>query len=349
MKNKIHLKSIEGCLEKTLVELDYDFLCELVYKLSKLQDPSKDRVLAQKLGWKYNNKIKRSMGLKCLLYRNRAIAFPTLRRLVILSKTSWFCVEKHIISVRLGRSAGKIYLKFPLYIDYMTGRIIGHILGDGSIDQKYLQVFFTNKSRDLIIDFAEAMESLFGIKPRIWLQKSGNFIRESKWIKRIPSLEDIKDNQQIGLFYPSICGLILNFVCDNFAIGKRKRITKKILDSPYEFKIGLISAFFDDEGSVDLFRSLRFYNDNIQLLRSLKILLTCAEVESKSIRRYMRRNKERYYFNVCSYHNIRKFYERIDIMSPEKKQKMIEYLNHCESGKKSKSLISKYNLSITGI
>ena len=68
------------------------------------------------------------------------------------------------------------------------------------------------------------MNTIFDCEPRIWLQKSGNFDKKTQWIQRN---EVIIDNISTSLWYPTICGRVLNAICGNFVIGKKKKITRK--------------------------------------------------------------------------------------------------------------------------
>ena len=72
----------------------------------------------------------------------------------------------------------------------------------------------------------------------------------TRWDKRLSSIDELIKGRNGGLFYPTICGLLLNKIFDNFAIGKNKNMTENILNSNKEFKRKLIRAFYDDEGSV---------------------------------------------------------------------------------------------------
>ena len=137
-------------------------------------------------------------------------------------------LENQIVFIKSGRKRGNVKIKFPIKIGRELGSIVGHILGDGAIDKKYSQPFYTNSNLDLIKEFIRNMEFVFGVKPRIWTQTKGNFETKSKWIKRISPFGKLPQNCQIGLFYPKICGLILQDTCGLFAYGKKKQITKQI-------------------------------------------------------------------------------------------------------------------------
>jgi len=324
--NNIHLKDIYSNLQNYFVEIDHDFLKDIIFSASGSDFPWKNKEFIRKIKLSYNKASKRAIGLESLMGKNRKISFRLITRLKELSNVSWDKIEKNIISICAGKnSKGKVYIKFPLVLDKDFGMIVGHILGDGSIDKKYNQVFFTNKDKNLSLEFFKLMKSKFGIDGRIWLQKSGKFAEKSKWIKRINTPDEIPANSQIGLFYPTICGKILNIIFGDFAIGKEKKISNKILNFPSEFKIGLIRAFFDDEGHMDRERGPRFHQDREEMLEKIRIMLGEFNINSCPVRSYFREGKERYYFNVNHRDNYTKYYKLIGSGS-EKKLKVLQNL-----------------------
>ncbi len=260
------------------------------------------------------------MGLYSLSKRNRAISFKTLRIIVKLSNVNWDKIEKNIISMRYGKRNFQSNVKFPIKIDKYLGSMIGHIIGDGSIDSKYMQVSFNNKDRDLIKEFDESIKKIFDITPRIWIQKSGKFKIKNEWVKRINKIKDIPKDTQIGIFYPTLCGKILNIIFDNFVIGKEKKITKKILNTTKEFKITLIKAFFDDEGHLDKKRGPRFHQDNIQVLTEIKKLIEDLGIHCCPIHNFFKKGKKRYFFNINHRNNYIPYYKIIGCTSKKKEK-----------------------------
>jgi hypothetical protein len=288
-------------------------------------EPHKDREFLKKIELRYNNQTKRNMVFSKLMRTNKAIEFNTIKRIIKLSRYNWIDIEKNIISIGKKKKEGKINNIFPIKINKRLGSIIGHILGDGSIDKKYQQVFYTNQDKDLILEFRDNMNSIFNIKPRIWLQKPGRFKENSRWIRRIQNIKEIPEKSQIGLFYPSICGEILNIIFGNFAIGKHKKITEIMINCPKDFKIGLIRAFFDDEGHMDKERGPRFHQDNREILEKIKIMLSELKIHSFPVRKYIRKGKARHFCNIKSKKNYKRYYEVIGCTS-KKKMKVLNKL-----------------------
>lgn len=324
--NQIQLSHLEKNLDNCLIKLDHNFLKELLQIASKTNFPYKNERFVESIGLSFNKSAKRSIGLNSLMRKNRSLKFFTLRKILKLTRLNWVDIEQNIISLRLGRRNGEIYPKFPIELDKNMGCIIGHILGDGSVDKKYLQISYNNKNKDLIIEFYNCMKTIFRVEPRIWIQKSGKFKEKTEWIKRLKSINNIPNDTQTTLFYPSICGLILNLIFDNFAIGKNKKI-EGISPMPNEFKIGLIRAFFDDEGHMDKLRGPRFHQDNKNILIKIKELLNELGITSYPIRFYMRKNKPRYFFNINHKNNYSKYYYVIGCTSDKKQKALYDLIN----------------------
>jgi len=218
-------------------------------------------------------------------------------------------------------NGGEARMKFPLKIGKEIGLIVGHILGDGSIDKKFNQVFYSNSNKELLEEFSLCMKNLFGISPKIWMQKVSTFNEKTRWDKRLAKVEDLKEKRNCGLFYPSICGVLLNILFDNFAIGKEKKITKKIRNTNSNFKIGLIRAFFDDEGTVGQ-KSIRVFQDRKEMLEEFRIFLKEFEITTKGVKGYTKLGKERYYLDIHRKSNLAKFRDKIGFTSTKKMNKL---------------------------
>lgn len=317
-KQKIELEDLKEELNRCLIKLNRGLLQSLLVKASKSNKPWKNRKFAISLGYRFNRKYGKAGGIEGLYRYNKALKFETLAKLIKVSKLSWKSVEKNLISIRYGRHDGEVKINFPIKIEPRLGTIVGHILGDGSIDKKYSQVFYTNKNIDLVKEFVKCMKIIFNIEPRIWLQKSGNFKKSSKWIKKLDSLEKAPLNSQIGIFYPKICGIILYFILGKFAFGHKKKITKEILNANSEFQSALIRAFYDDEGHVDSSNSIRIWQKNLKLLIDIKLMLNNLGIKSSPIRHYRKRGNKHYFFNISSYSEFVKFIELIGFTSVNK-------------------------------
>jgi len=248
--------------------------------------------------------------------------------IVKLGSLDWKEIEKNINSLNARRGIANII--FPIKINQKLGSIVGHILGDGSIDKKYQQVFFSNSDKTLLKEFESSMKEIFGIEPRIWMQNKPEFGNTS-WDKRLKSIRELKDGRNGALFYPTICGLILNDIFDDFSIGRDKRITKEMLNTDKEFKAGLIRAFYDDESSVGN-KNIRVFQDRKEILETFRKLLSEFSITASSVKSYKKRDIDRYYFDIFRKSNIRIFEKEIGFTSPKKNDKLNEIINRKPHG-----------------
>jgi hypothetical protein len=267
----------------------------------------------------------------------RTVPALKLIKIIELSDYSWKYVENNLISIKAGIKKGEIMPKFPINIDYKLGLIVGHILGDGTLDKRKEYVFFSNSNPELIKEFIDCMKEKFGAEPRIWVQKKKKYEDKSEWLKRIYNLDDIPKGHSVCLYYPKICVLILHGIFGTFAKGKNKQITKQIKNSNLDFKMGLIRAFFDDEGSIrNKDYLMRFHQDRKEILNEIKDMLIEFNINSNKILTYIKRNKKRYYFNITKYENYYKYYILIGCSSSKKKREfelLIKKVGNCKKFK----------------
>ena len=322
----LHLFDIYEKFPNFFIKVETNFLQEVILSFSKTDKPWREKIIVQKLGFTFNETYNLSPGFYSIFMGKKVFRLDLVKLLIENSFFTWNDFEKNLILLRSGKRGLDIKLNFPLVYSRSLGLVVGHILGDGSIDKRYKQIMFTNSNNELIKEFYLAMKEIFPIEPRIWIQKSD--FPKTKWLGRKYDINDLKNQKgiQFNLFYPTFCGEILNYYLGDFAIGKNKQISSEIKNGNLEFKRNLIRAFFDSEGSVDLYRSLRFNNDNIQVLEKLKEILLELGIESKPIRTYIKGGKTRAYFNICSYINIEKYFYSIGITSTIKNDKLIQYL-----------------------
>lgn len=305
------------------VRINNKFLEKLLRKASKSEKPHCDPDLIKKLDMKPT-----SRNVCCTIYGwtkyNKSVPFEKIRRLIEISGSKWSDAEEKLISIKSRISRSEVKLKLPLELDKQMGSVIGHILGDGSIDKKYQQVFFSNSEKELLKEFSTNMKSIFSIEPRIWMQKAPEF-GNTQWDRRLNSIEELTAGRNGALFYPTICGLILNKIFNDFSIGKDKKITKGILNSNKEFKRGLIRAFYDDESTVGQ-KNIRLFQDRKDMLEIFRNILNEFEISSSQIKTYMKHDKERYYFDIFRKSNFAKFEKEIGFTSPEKNKRLKKLL-----------------------
>src|SRR3989344_6802554 len=321
--NEIHLSDLINSLKNSYVKLNPEFLHQLFKTAAKGNNINRNKELAFKLDCPYNEEFNICPNIGSWVYKGCAIPFQALLRILELTDYPLDSIEKHIVFIKSGRKKGTVNIKFPIKIGKEIGNVVGHILGDGAIDKKYLQPFYTNSNIDLIKEFINNMDYIFGVKPRIWTQTKGNFKTKSKWLGRIYSFENLPNNCQIGLFYPRVCGLILYQICGTFAYGKKKQITEQIKNFNKEFKSGLIRAFFDDDGSINAESyTMRGFQDDKQLLIDIKSLLTDLDIESNEVHFYMKHGKVRHFFNITKRKNFLIYYNSIGFTSIKKQERL---------------------------
>lgn len=327
MEESFSLKDVALHLQNCIVKLDKGFLQQLLIQASNSEKPYKNFEFSKEIKAKWNKKYG-SITIRNWFNGQRNIKIKYLKRLLELSKYCWKDIEENLIFIKAGLNHGECCPQFPIKIDKTLGAVVGHILGDGSIDKRYAQIFFSNCNVDLLHEFEESMYKIFHIKPRIWVQKIRKFEEKSYWIKRVSSLDDIPKFHPVGLFYPKICASILYSVLGKFACGYHKELTLQIFNSPHEFKKALIRAFFDDEGSITPESyTIRVFQDKKEILDGISKMLTSFGIEPNCIRYYIKRDKKRFYFDITGYANFIKFRENIGFSSPAKHKKLILLIN----------------------
>jgi intein-encoded DNA endonuclease-like protein len=320
MKNEIGLKEIYNELSHAHVEINLKFLNELLKDASESESPHRNVPFAKKLGVPINKTKKSAMTIYGWMRGYRTVPMNKLSLLIVLSKKYfWRDVERNLISIKAGIRKGEVIPRFPIKANEGLGSIVGHILGDGSIDKQNHTCFYSNSNLYLLQEFVGYMDEIFGVKPRIWVQKRKSFEEKTEWLKRVNNLKEVPEKHSVGLFYPKICSDFLYAICGKFAEGKEKRITNEIKNFNKDFKKGLIRGFFDDEGSVysDL-HCLRLFQDRKDILEDFRCLLSEFDINSNIVRDYSKRNRLRYYFNISGVDNYIRFYEYIGLTSPKK-------------------------------
>lgn len=315
--NEIHLSDLTSSLKHAHVKLDLAFLSKLLQSASKSEFPHRNQEFANFIGCPINKIKKSATTIKGWMTGYRTIPMSKLIKIVELSD-SWLDIENNFVSIKAGIRKGEVKPNFPIKIDEKIGSIVGHILGDGSIDIFNHNIFFSNSNAELLREFRNYMKEIFSIEPRIWIQKEANF-GNTQWLKRAENLDNLPLGNNVGLFYPKICTDILYVLFGKFAEGKVKKITLEIINCNLQFKKGLIRAFFDDEGSIRCdSHTVRFHQDNKELLEGIRLMLQDLGVNSHEIKSYTKRNKLRHYFNVTGFKEYYMFYNIIGCTSSKK-------------------------------
>jgi hypothetical protein len=334
MKKEIGLDYLTSYLKNCHVKLDLFFLKNLIKNASKSEKPHMNKNFAKMINSPINKRKKAAMTIYGWMKGYRTVPILKLIKIINLSDYTWRDVEKNLISIKAGIRSGEIKPKFPIMIDNKLGAIVGHILGDGSIEKRFHSVFYSNSDIFLLDEFRKYAKDVFGIEPRIWVQEKRAFHEKSKWLIKVSNLKQVPKNHSVGLFYPKICCDILYAICGKFAEGRNKNITKKIKKSRSEFKIGLVRAFFDDEGSIRSDNhTMRLHQDKINILNDIKEILKKFNIESNIIRSYNKKGKVRYYFNITGFKNYYKFFKIIGCTSPNKRKEFELLINKVRNSK----------------
>lgn len=328
MKDEIGLKDLVFSLSKTHIKLNIDFLNKLLRNASKSNFPHKQRDFIGKVGCSFNKNKKSATTIYGWMKGYRTLPFSKLIKIINLSDYSWRDVEENLISIKSGIRSGEIKPNFPIKITKVFGSIVGHILGDGSIEKRFHSVFYSNSNKDLLREFSENMKLIFGIKPRIWVQERRKFEEKSKWLMKVDTVSKIPHKHCAGLFYPKICSDILYAICGKFAEGKNKEVTNEMKKLDKNFKIGFVRAFFDDEGSINSKNYvLRIHQDKKDILEDIKKILEELGIKSNLTREYIKKEKPRYYFNITGFREYYKFYNLIGCTSKKKKREFELLIN----------------------
>jgi len=312
----ITLNKVAEYHPELLVELKLDFLQFLLRKAANSMKPWLEEKFVEEIDFTFNKKAKSCPGLYQIFKGKKNFRLSVLRRLVCFCSLSWDLVEENLVSLKSGPRGSKVSPHFPITVDKRLGSIVGHVLGDGSIDSRYSQIFFTNSNPELIREFYYCMKEVFNVEPRIWTQVSGNFKTKSKWIKRLASIYDLPSNVQIGLFYPTVVAKILYSEFGIFAVGHKKFVPTV---SSEEFNSAMLRAFYDDEGNVNTSsQSLRVYQDNAKILEDMRSLLFVFGITSSPVHYYLKREKKRGYFSIHRLKNFKLFRDKIGFSSTSK-------------------------------
>jgi hypothetical protein len=315
MRIKITLEDISN-QEKIRLKLNSSFLLNLLRQASKDEKPHCNKEFVNKLGMSFTTKYLNTTIISWIK-NSSPIKITIIKKLKQLANVSWEEIQNNVEFIDSGENGTKISNIFPISITSDLGTIVGHILGDGSIDKKYLQVFFSNSNKDLLVEFQDKMNKIFGLGPRIWMQNKPEF-NNTSWDKRLNSIDEMQDGRNIGLYYPSICGIVLNTIFENFVIGKNKIITPTIEKANKEFKRFLIRAFFDDESNVGE-KSIRVFQDKKDILEFLrKVLKEEFNILAGEIKSYFKKNKIHFYFDIHKKSNIKIFAEQVGLTSSQK-------------------------------
>jgi hypothetical protein len=341
-KNEFHLEDIVS-KRNFYLQLEPEFLKNILLEVANARPPYKDRQLAEMLGLKINLHKGISTSIRQWFQNKRSIPSSKLGIILELNKKiSWMNVERKLISIKTGNGpAVSIRPNFPIQLNKNLGLLVGHIIGDGSVDGLYTSVFFSNSNRDLLIEFHNITKEVFNLEPRIWLQESGNFKTKTRWIKKLKSIDEVENNKCYGIFCNKIVGELLFTILGRFAFGSFKKIPDITFTAPEEFRIGIVRAFFDDECTVSESRVIRVFQDDENMLEDVRKILFSLDILPGEIHSYIKKGKRRFYFNISGLENLIRYRETIGISHSEKRKNLDSLIERLQGSKTSRLRIGQ--------
>jgi len=292
--------------------------------LIKLKDKFR-KELFKEFYSKFNNIEECTNYLDCLIssfykYKHQHYFIPvkTVRKMIQICNICNISTKKINESILFikKRNGTPIRIRLPFYPSPELSNIIGHVFGDGHIDNGG-RVSYTNKEKRLIEKFKNNIEKTFGIKTPYERTKGKN-----------------KDCFEIR--YPSVIGELL-ILCGAVKGNKTKTkfdVPKWIKHGEKNIKILFIRALFDDESTVSKRKSIRInltkdiakINSLVKFFQSIKYMLSKLGIKSNKIlvsRDTMTQKRRRkLLFFITGYENLILFFEIIGFDHPLKTKKL---------------------------
>lgn len=176
---------------------------------------------------------------------------------------------------------------------------VGHLFGDGGI-QDNGRIHYCNSENFLIKEFIDSMK-IFNVTP---------------WVKKEYNVTRVRYSTKIGKALWSIFG--------KFSYGKdTKTITQKIKNMHIKWKIKMIRAWFNDDGSV--INSQSNYKV-ISIKQKLKHLIVFIKgiLEELDIKSTIMEDDGNWLLRICGYENITKFRNNINFSFGYRKYKELD-------------------------
>ena len=219
---------------------------------------------------------------------------------------AWLLGDLDICPDRIhGLNYDKSFLNpFPLEWSPELARVIGCLLGDGSIHcnegENVVDVRYHNTDTVLIERFARDIEQLFGIEPTI----SGRPGRESHHKRRY----------QVGI--PSAVGRVLVYILETVTENGTPVV-------PDEVQPAFVGALFDDEGHISREGKAFISNTDHTLLTGVATMLAEIGIEAKL-------SADQHKLHIRGRHNLERFLDRIPIASDGKFYRGLDALSAYE-------------------
>lgn len=184
-------------------------------------------------------------------------------------------------------------------MDEYSALIIGHILGDGGINSKG-RVYYCNTEDFLIEEFVNSMSKQFNVNP--WIKKEKNINR---------------------VIYPVKVGRELWNLFGKFSFGKdTKIITNEINNLPLSFKVIILRAWFNDDGSVvNISKNYKAVAIH-QKLKNL-IIFIHNTLNDLGIKSRIMEDDKKWLLRITGYKDILKFKEEINFSAGYRKREQL--------------------------
>jgi len=196
----------------------------------------------------------------------------------------------------------KIKKKFDKKDIEKLATVIGHILGDGGIDKKKI-LHYCNTEEFLIKKFQNSIERVFHIKPMCKRKEASGIIR---------------------LRYPRLVSRALLCLFGEFSLGSKKRITTQIDRMPLWWKVRLIQALFDDDGSVinsNNYRAVSLKQKSKKIIGWVKKVLKQLNINSS-----LSFDGKCWQLRILNYIDLLKFRDKVNFSNGYRKQVKLDKL-----------------------
>lgn len=180
--------------------------------------------------------------------------------------------------------------------------IVGHILGDGGINKKKI-LHYCNTEKFLIEEFKSCVRDVFHIKPMCEYREKSGIIR---------------------LRYPRVISRVLLCLFGEFSLGNKKKITRQIDRMPLWWKIKLIQALYNDEGSVVIsnsYKAITLKQKSKSILEWIRKVLRSVNVNSTICF-----DGRCWQLRILNYINMRRFSEKVNFSKGYRKRVKLQQL-----------------------
>lgn len=228
--------------------------------------------------------------------------------------------ENNFVYLKLYKGRYTIRVELPFESNEKLASLFGHILGDGCIKSKEENVYYTNKSKDLIDEVKLTVKELFGIE----IKENFNSMRE---------FYEVYPPKTVAKFLV-LCG---------FPKGEKTKqiitIPKWIKEGSKEIKSAFIRAIFDDEATVINSKGNRVISFGMNKEKSLlnphkgftedirKILFSLGVYPNETFKRRQPGDSVQLGFHIYGRYNLMKFLENIGFTDSGKKEKLIKAIH----------------------